>query len=135
MHPLKLGRRPRPKPRAMAVESSDDMMAFFSPEEFGEKAVIHSATVDLEIIGIPDTMAETQRPGDTANSGRSPFLAGAADFTMQELQFTTPFVFVHQAEAAAENTLTILAGIYAGEYRIKDIQRDGEICRLMLNKL
>ena len=58
---------------------------------------------------------------------------GAADLRVQALQFHTPFSPV--AHAKTEDTLIILSGIFAGEYRIRaPIERDGDQCRLLLNK-
>ncbi len=119
----------------MAIESPAELMAFFSADEFAESATILNVAGSHPITGNFDTMAEIGRPGSTQNSGRTPFLAGAADFSVSELQFTTDWWRVQAAQTAHEDVLDVPAGPHAGQYRIKDIQRDGDICRLMLNRL
>lgn len=112
----------------MSVESDYDLDAFFQPEEFGLIALVGGVPVP----GVMDTMADDQRPGATANSSMGSFLVGAADATIQKLQFTCRWSLV--ASVAVETSLVIESGEFAGTYRIKDIQRDSQICRLMLNK-
>lgn len=125
------------------VESDADLLTFFSPDEFGTEAVITSGSGDIPVSGIMDTMADAERPGANSRSGSSPFLVGATDAKIQRLQFTTPFAPI--ASVRAEDRMNIpalrsdgtpnnAAGNYAGDYRIRDIQRDGEVCRLLLNK-
>lgn len=118
----------------MAVESAADLAGFFNPNEFAEEATIITGTGSFPVTGIPDSFAEADRLGSTSNSSRSPFLAGAADFSVTELQFHLPWHSVVAAGAVAENSLQIMTGTYAGLYRIKEVKRDGEQCRLMLNK-
>lgn len=117
----------------MAVESAADLASFFNPDEFGVEATLRTNAGDVTIIGIPDSEAQTERPGENSRSSASPFLVGAADFRAQHLQFHTPFLPV--AHAKAEDVLIILSGIFAGEYRIRaPIERDGDQCRILLNK-
>jgi hypothetical protein len=116
----------------MAVESDADLLGFFDPTEFGTEAVIAAVSGPIEFAGIIDSEAGSDRPGSNSRSGSSPFLTGAADAKIQTIQMMTPFAPV--SDARAEDTLTIAAGPYAGAYRIRDIQRDGEVCRLLLNK-
>lgn len=118
----------------MRVESEAELMSFFSPDEFGEEATLRTGTGDHPVTGHPDTMAETAKPGGVQNSSRGAFTTGAADFTVQELQFMTDSGRVAASGAKREDTLIIQAGRYAGQYRIKDIQSDGAVCRLLLNK-
>lgn len=117
----------------MAIESESDLLAFFAPAEFGTLAVIQSDAGDITVSGIMDTMAEEERPGANSRSGSSSFIIGASDVATQTLQFVTAWHLV--ANVHAENVLTIQSGVHAGQYRIKEPpQRDGEICRLQLNK-
>lgn len=118
----------------MAVESAADLEGFFNPNEFGAEALLITGTGEHPVTGIPDSFAEDDRLGATSNSSRSPFLAGAADFSLTELQFHLSWPSVLGAGAVAEDTLQILTGTYAGLYRVKEVKRDGEQCRLMLNK-
>lgn len=118
----------------MAVESAADLEGFFNPNEFGAEALLITGAGSFPVAGIPDSFAEEDRLGATSNSSRSPFLAGAADFSVTELQFQLPWHSVLAAGAVAEDSLQITTGTYAGLYRIKEVKRDGEQCRLMLNK-
>lgn len=119
----------------MAIESDAELMAFFSADEFAEAAVIQNVAGDHPITGNFDTMAEPSTPGGTQNSSRGPFMSGAADFSVTELQFTTDTWRVTDAGTSAEDVLVVATGRYAGQYRIKEIKPDGDICRLMLNAL
>lgn len=111
----------------MGVESYEDLALFFDTSDFGTEATINGGT----IVGIIDSAAATDRPGANSRSSASPWIAGAADVSITRLQFATTW---HSVSAVkAEDTLTIAAGAYAGSYRVKDIQRDGELCRLILN--
>ena len=114
------------------IESDADLAAFFSADECGTAGVVSTQSGSIPVSGIMDTMADNDRPGANARSGSSPFMVGAADATIQRIQFLTPFSPV--ASVRPEDTLTIAAGKYAGTYRIRDIQRDSEVCRLLLNK-
>jgi len=117
----------------MAVESESDLMGFFDAGEFGTAASIQTRTeVIPSVFGIASTSYDNDRPGANSQSGTSPFLAGAADAGIQRTQFLTPFAPV--STVRPEDTLTISAGEYTGVYRIKDIQRDGALVRLILNK-
>lgn len=111
------------------VESDDELAAFFSGDEFADQATITGVTGDVS--GIMDTYHDQQRPGGTSNSTMGAFMVGAADMSIQTHQFTTAWSRV--SSVALDSTLTIASGRYAGAYRIKDKQRDGEIVRLMLN--
>lgn len=119
----------------MAVEAHDELMAFFSPAEFGENATVTTGAGSFSLTGIPDVLSDTAAPGGIQNSSRSPFTTGAAEFAIQEPQFLTDAASVEAAGTQLDDTLTILSGDYAGAYRIKDINRDGGLCRLLLNKL
>lgn len=120
----------------MAIESPDELMAFFSADEFAESATILNIAGSHPITGNFDTMADVQRPGGTTNSSRSPFITGAAEFSVYDLQYTTDWWRVQAAQTAQEDVLDVATGSrHAGQYRIKDIQRDGDIVRLMLNRL
>lgn len=119
----------------MAIESPDELMAFFSAGEFAEAATILNVAGSHPITGNFDSAADLQRPGGTTNSSRSAFITGAAEFSVHELQYTTDWWRVQAAQVAQEDVLDVPAGKHAGQYRIKDIQRDGDIVRLMLNRL
>lgn len=119
----------------MRVESDAELMAFFSPTEFGEEAIIRTAAGDFPVTGHPDVMSDTAKPGGLQNTSRSPFMTGAAEFTVQEFQFLTAASLVLQAQTSLDDTLVIETGNLAGEYRIKDINQDGDICRLLLNQI
>ena len=110
------------------IESPADLAAFFSADEFATVAVIAGVGA---VSGIIDSAAESDRPGGNARSGSSTWIVGAADFSVTRLQFTAPWPAV--SGVVPECDLSIAAGPYAGTYRVKDIQRDGEICRLILN--
>lgn len=114
------------------IESASDLAAYFSPDEFGVDGVVSTQSGTIPVSGIMDVAADNDRPGANARSGSSPFMVGVADATIHRLQFMTQFAPV--AAVRAEDTLQITAGQYAGNYRIRDIQRDGEVCRLLLNK-
>lgn len=118
----------------MAIESAADLEGFFNPNEFGAEALLITGAGEFPVTGIPDSFAEDDRLGSTSKSGRSPFMAGAADFSLTELQFQLPWHHVVAAGVVAENSLQIITGTYAGLYRVKEVKRDGEQCRLMLNK-
>ena len=108
----------------------DDQGAFFDADEFATEATISGVTGP--VLGIVDTYHDQQRPGGTTNSSMGSFVVGAADVSIQPHQFTTRWALV--AAVPVDATLTIAAGPYAGEWRIKTKQRDGEIARLILNK-
>ena len=110
------------------VESPDELASFFSADEFGAFAVCEGFRAQ----GIPDAYHDDQRPGATTNSSMGAFMVGAADMNLSTHQFTTTWPL--PTAWGLEKTLTIEAGEYAGTYRIKDIQRDGSVVRLMLNK-
>lgn len=110
------------------IESPADLAAFFSSDEFATEAVIAGVGA---VSGIIDAVAESERPGGNSRSGSSTWIVGAADFSVSKLQFTTSWGSV--SRVVPEDELSIAAGAYAGTYRVKDIQRDGEICRLILN--
>ena len=114
------------------IESDADLAAFFSADEFGTAGVVSTESGQIPVSGIMDTMADNDRPGANSRSNSSPFIVGSADATIQRIQFVTRFSVV--SSVRAEDTLNIPAGAYAGNYRIRDIQRDGEVCRLLLNK-
>lgn len=112
----------------MPVESSDDLAGFFNPDEFGDEAACEGSG----LVGIASAYHDQQRPGATSNSSMGSFMVGAADVSITTHKFTTPWPL--PSTVAVEKTITIQTGKLAGEYRIKDIQRDGDIVRLMLNK-
>lgn len=117
----------------MRVESNADLMAFFSTDEFAENAIIRTAAGDTPVTGHPDVMSDTDKPGGRKGSTMSPFMSGAAEFTIQEFQFLTQAEIVEAAGTKLDDTLIISTGDQAGTYRIKDINRDGGLCRLLLN--
>lgn len=112
----------------MPVESPDDLAGFFDPDEFGDEAVCDG----LGLTGIASVVHDMQRPGATSNSSMGSFMVGAADMSLSTISFSTPWPM--PATIEVEKTLTISTGKHAGDYRVKDIQRDGDIVRLMLNK-
>lgn len=114
------------------LDLNADMAAFFHPSEFGAAAVIALPGGDLDIIGTPSTMAEQERPGSNSGSSNNSFLVGVADVRLHIVQFLTPWAPV--ATAQAECLLTIQEGDHAGTWRVRDIQRDGDIARLILNQ-
>jgi len=111
------------------IETDADLAAFFSPDEFADLASIDG--VAQPVSGIASTMADQQRAGATSGSSMGSWLVGAADLSIQRLQFTT--AWAPAAAVEVEAGMTIQTGRYAGTYRIKDIQRDGEIVRLVLS--
>jgi hypothetical protein len=114
------------------VESDADLAAFFNGDEFADEGVVSTQAGQIPVSGIIDIEADDERPGANSRSSSSPFMAGAADATIHRIQFMTQFAPV--ASVRPEDTLQIPSGKYAGNYRIRDIQRDGEVCRLLLNK-
>jgi hypothetical protein len=110
------------------VETADELAAFMSPDTFGVFASCEGA----RFTGLADCYHDHQRPGATSNSTMGAFMVGAADVSIVTHQFTTTWPLA--ASVGVEKTLTIESGSLAGDYRIKDIQRDGDIVRLMLNK-
>lgn len=116
---------------AAAFDTADELIAFFS--DFAEDAIIHTAAGDLTITGIPDVVADNVRPGGVSDSNTSPFISARAEFTIQEYQFLT--TAEQAAPASLEDTLEIATGGYVGQYRIKDMNRDGGLCRILLNRL
>ena len=114
------------------VETDADLTTFFSADEFGTAGVVSTKSGQINVVGIMDIAADHDRPGANSRSGSSPFVVGSADATIHRIQFVTRFSVV--SSVRAEDTLNIPAGVYAGNYRIRDIQRDGEVCRLLLNK-
>lgn len=117
-----------------AFDSAEELGAFFSTDEFAENATLTTGAGEFALTGIPDVLSDVAKPGGIQNSSRSPFLTGAAEFSIQEFQFLTSSASVRSASAKMEDKLTILTGSYAGVYRVKDINHDGAICRLLLNK-
>lgn len=113
----------------MAVETAADLAAFTNPDEFGVVAIWNG----VSITGIPDTFHLKERPGENSRSSISSYIAAAADVSSQVIQFLTAWGPI--SAVAQDDTLTITGGDHAGAYRIRDIQRDGEMCRLMLNIL
>lgn len=110
------------------VESPDDFAAFTNPEEFG----VFASCEGQRFTGLFDTFHDHQRPGGTSNSTMGSFMVGAADVSITVHQFTTGWPLADSV--AVEKSLVIESGPGAGTYRIKDIQRDGDLVRLMLNK-
>lgn len=111
------------------IETAADLAAFFNPNEFADLAIIDG--VAQPVGGIMTTAADQQRAGATSGSSMGSWLVGAADLSIQTLQFITPWAPVSAVQVEA--TMTIPQGRYAGTYRVKDIQRDGEIVRLVLS--
>jgi len=110
------------------VESPDDFAAFMNPEDFG----VFASCEGQRFTGIFDTFHDQQRPGGTSNSTMGSFMVGAADMSLTVYQFTTGWPLA--AGVGVEKTLTVEDGSDAGNYRIKDIEREGGMVRLMLNK-
>lgn len=108
-----------------------DLAIFFSPADFGDEAVIQLPGGDLPITGNGSVYAERERPGSNTNSGIGAFMVGAADLNLRRAQFMTAWLPV--ATAVPECRLTIPAGDLAGTWRVREIQRDGDIARLILN--
>jgi hypothetical protein len=109
-----------------------DLDVFFNPDEFGAQATIALPDCCADISGTPSTYAERDRAGSNTNSGISAFMVGAADIDVQAVQFLTAWHCV--AAAVVECTLTIHQGEFAGDWRVRAIERDGDIARLLLNQ-
>jgi hypothetical protein len=116
----------------MALDLAADLATFFNADEFGVFAVIGLPAGDLQISGVASTLAEHERPGGNSSSSLGAFMVGAADFNLQATHFLTPWAPV--ATARPECLLTISTGNHAGQWRVRDIQRDGDIARLILNE-
>lgn len=116
---------------AAAFDTADELAAFFA--DFAEDAIIHTAAGDFPVTGIPDVLADNMRPGGVSDSNTSPFISARAEFTIQEFQFLT--TAEQAAPASLEDTLEITTGNHVGHYRIKDLNRDGGLCRILLNRL
>lgn len=114
------------------IDFNSDLATFFNPAEFGVLAVIALPDGEADITGTPSTYADTDRPGANQNSGISAFMVGAADFGIQPAQFLTAWQPV--ASAVPDALLTIQDGDYAGRWRVRRIERDGALARLILNK-
>lgn len=117
----------------MAFDLDDELKVAFSPEEFGEEAIIRTVSREYPLTGTPAAYADIAKPGSAQNSSRGAFSTGAADFSVGILQFTCLTTDATESAVAAEDTLIIKTGRHAGEYRIKDINIDGSVCRLVLN--
>ena len=115
------------------LDLSSDLAAFFNPDEFGVAAVIALPSGDADITGVPSTYAQRERPGSNTNSGISAFMVGAADVNLQSVQFLTAWGPV--SDALPECVLTIDAGNHAGAWRVRSIERDGDVARLLLNQI
>ena len=114
------------------IDFSSDLAVFFNPTEFGDEATIALPDCFATVHGTASTYALRERPGSNTNSSMGSFMLGAADFNLQAVQFLTAWGPVAAAQAECE--LTINTGPHAGEWRVRDIQRDGDIARLILNK-
>jgi hypothetical protein len=110
------------------VETPDDLAAFTSPDEFGDFVLCEAVPFQA----IVDRFHDQQRPAGTTNSSMGSFMVGAADMSITTYQalVTVPLPTV----VAVEKTLSVTSGPHAGDYRIKDIQRDGVCTLLILNK-
>lgn len=111
---------------------SADLATFFNPAEFGAAATIALPGGDADIAGTPSTYEQRERPGSNTNSGISAFMVGATDFGLQHTQFMTAWAPV--ATALPECLLTIHDGPHAGTWRVRTIERDGDIALLTLNQ-
>ena len=114
------------------LDLNADLAAFFHPSEFGASATVVLPGGAVDITGTPSTYAEQERPGSNTNSGNNSFLVGVAELRIHVVQFLTPWAAV--ATAKPECLLTIHEGDHAGAWRVRDIQRDGDIARLILNQ-
>lgn len=115
----------------MRDQFRDDLAIFSNPDEFGASAVITTSSGAITVTGIPDAIADTERPGANTNSGRSAFVAAAADINVSKLQFYCAF---HQLTGVKpEDALTIADGDYAGSYRIRQVLRDGDMAMIRMN--
>lgn len=109
-----------------------DLDTFFNTDEFSVAATIQLPTGPLDIAGIPSRFNTRERPGSNTNSGRGAFMVGVADFNLRSMHLLTPAQPI--AAAVSECLLTIAPGNkYSGTYRVRAIERDGEIARLRLN--
>lgn len=117
----------------MSLDLAGDLSIFTNPDEFGVFAVVGlPGNGTARVSGIASTSADMERPGSNSNSGRGSFLAGAADVRMARTQFLTAWAPV--AAAVVECSLAIESGPYAGAYRVRDIERDGDMARFTLQK-
>lgn len=110
------------------VESPDDLASFTTPDEFG----CFVSCQGVRFQAIVDRHHDQERPAATTNSSIGAFNVGAADvnLTVYEALVTVPLPDV----VAVEKTLTVEDGPFAGNYRVRDIQRDGVCTLLLLNK-
>jgi hypothetical protein len=115
----------------MRDQIRDDLAAFTNPGEFGVDAVIATSSGSVSVTGIPDAIADTERMAATSQSGRSAFSVGAADSSITKLQFLTHWHLLSGVKP--EDVLTIEDGDFAGDYRIKQILRDGDMALLRMN--
>lgn len=118
----------------MAVESDLDLAAFFSPDEFGANCILRpkAGGADIPFSGIVSKYHAQARLGATSNSSISPFQIGAADVNLTACKVLARWSVIGTAKA--DDTVIVESGEFAGEYRVRDPQQDGMICRLVLNK-
>jgi hypothetical protein len=115
------------------LETATDLAAFTDPNEFGVSCVLHAAAGDVPFTAIVASHHESSRVGGNNNSSISPFHVGIADMNMSSIRALATWSVVSMVKP--NDRMTVLAGDYAGEYRVRDPQRDGAICRMMINKL
>lgn len=118
----------------MAVETDNDLAAFFSPDEFGANCILQpKAGGAITFSGIVSKYHQMTRPGEPAKSSISPFAIGAADMNNKVCQLLARFDIIGAVKP--DDTVTVLSGPFAGEYRVRDPQQDGMIIRLQLNRI
>lgn len=114
------------------LKLKDDLATFFNADEFGDSAVIElPGGVSQPVVGNASTYADSERAGKNSNSSINAFMTGVADINVRRAQFMTAWHLV--SGAAPECRLTISTGDHAGVWRVREIQRDGDIARLILN--
>lgn len=111
-----------------------DLATFFNTDEFGVAATVSLLGGSIDITGNASTYAhqKLERPGSNNGSGFGTFIAGATEFNMHGTQFMTAWRTAY--DGLTECPLTIHGGDYAGQWRIRIIERDGDIARMILNK-
>lgn len=111
---------------------SADLQTFFNPNEFSSAATITLPGGTADITGTASTYTQRERAASNTNSGISQFMVGAADFNLRSAQFMTAWAPV--ATAQPECQLVISDGDHAGTWRVRAIERDGDIAVLVLNQ-
>lgn len=119
----------------MAVESDQDLAAFFSPDEFGANCILRpkAGGADIPFTGIVSKHHTPARMGSPMTDRISPFAVGAADVNLTACKLLARWDVVGSAKA--DDTVIVEDGAWTGVYRVRDPQQDGAVCRLILNKV